>query len=288
MANLADFELFTHVARANSLTEAAKSLNITTSALSKKIKQLEQNLQVDLFSRASYRLTLTPSGEVLLEQCSRLLKELDDTRSLCNKFHDKPEGTLHVVAFSYFAKTLILPKLNKFLCMHPKLNVIIDSTERMPNFDTEQVDIVLGYSIPAPDQENIIQRSMGVTSYVLCAAPEYFAKFGTPDSLNSLCDHRYINHSSRPNRALKLKPKYNFSPKPSLELNNIELIVKAGLMGLGLIQIPLYIADEYLKSGQLVEVLSELQREGEHIYYYYPKYRHVQPKIRKFIDFFLS
>lgn len=86
------FELFTITALAGGLSRAALQLGICKSALSKQLKQLEMALNVDLFSRAGYRLSLTPQGKRLLEQTLRLKRELDDTRTICQQFHQAPTG----------------------------------------------------------------------------------------------------------------------------------------------------------------------------------------------------
>ncbi len=286
MSSLDRFELFTYVAQASSITQAAAVLGVTKASLSKQIKHLEAELRVDLFSRQGQRLHLTEHGKVLLEQCVRLKKELDDARSICQQFHEEPEGTLQVVAFEYFAKQLIFPKLKTFLQRYPKLQLNIDTNERIPNFEREQVDLALGFSLPAP--LDIVRKKMATTRYILCASPQYFAEKGIPEKLNDLTQHLHIGHRGRPvERAIKLKPSYALSIKPYLYLNSIVAMIECAKQGLGLVQLPLYVLAEALKSGELISVLEAYQAVDENVYYYYPNYRYVQPKVRKFIDFFL-
>ena len=286
MSDLDHFEAFIGVASAKSLSQAATQLGLTKATLSKQIKQLEKQLKVDLFSRADYRLSLTPYGEILLRQCLRLKRELDDTRSIYHAFHEQPEGELKIVTFGYFAQKLIFPKLKNFLAQYPKLSLTIDIGQRVPHLEQEQVDLALGFSLPVPYQEEIIQCSMGTTRYVLCASTDYFAQYGRPNCLDTLATYRYISHVNRLEH-LKLKENHNINIQPYLFLNSAESMIECAKLGLGLIQLPIYMVEDYLKDGTLIEVLSEYQRTNEHIYYYYPKYRHTQPKIRKFIDFFL-
>lgn len=286
MSDLDRFELFTYVAQANSLTQAASLVGMTKASLSKQIKHLEADLKVDLFSRQGQRLQLTEQGRVLLVQCLRLKKELDDARSVCQQFIDEPEGILHIVAFEYFAKQLIFPKLNSFLHQYPKLELIIDISERIPDFEREQIDIAVGFSLPVA--MDIVRKRMATTRYVLCAAPKYFAEFGTPKALNDIQHHRYIGHSSRSeNSVINLKPNYEASIKPYLLLNNVSAMIICAKNGLGLIQLPSYLLDDFIAQGDLVEVLAEYQAINANVYYYYPNYRYVQPKVRKFIDYFL-
>lgn len=145
MPDLDRFEIFTLVAQTCSLSQAAQHLSLTKASLSKHIKQLESDLGVDLFLRTKQRLQLTDQGERLLQQCLRLKKELDDTRAICQEFHALPKGTLHIVALDYFAKKMFYPRLQAFMEKYPQLEIIIDISERVPNFDQEQVDIAVGF-----------------------------------------------------------------------------------------------------------------------------------------------
>lgn len=288
MSDLDRFELFTYVAQAESLSHAAIQLGVTKASLSKQIKRLEADLKVDLFSRSGQRLHLTALGETLLKQSLRLKRELDDTRAICQSMVDEPEGELKVVAFRYFARKMIFPHLKAFLKRYPKLHLTIDISERVPNFEREQVDIALGFSLPVPNSEEIMQCSMGTTHYVLCASPEYFSQHGKPNHLEEIKNHQYICHTSRTHEPIKLKPGYKCSTQPYLLLNSVTSMIDCAREGLGLIQLPFYMLENLLKEGTLMSVLDEFQRTDEPIYYHYPKYRYVQPKVRRFIDFFLK
>jgi DNA-binding transcriptional LysR family regulator len=286
MSDLDRFELFTYVAQSNSLTQAASLLGMAKASLSKQIKRLEKDLKVDLFSRHGQRLQLTEQGKILLSQCLRLKKELDGARSICQQLIDEPEGVLHIVAFEYFARQLIFPKLASFFQRYPKLKLIIDINERIPNFEHEQVDIAVGFSLPA--EMEIVRKRMATTRYVLCASPDYFSKFGIPETLKDLQNHHYIGHSSRPeSQVINLKPHYKLAIKPYLLLNSVSAMIECAKNSLGLIQLPSYLLDDFIKRGDLIEVLTEYQATNASVYYYYPSYRYIQPKVRKFIDYFL-
>jgi len=286
MSDLDRFELFIYVAQGESITQAATLLKMTKAALSKQIKRLEAELKVDLFSRYKQRLQLTEQGKALLVQCLRLKRELDDARSICQQFTEKPVGTLHIVVFEYFANQLIFPKLREFLQRYNGLELFIDTSERIPDFEREQVDIAVGFALLAP--MDIVRRKMMTTNYVLCASPEYLARQGRPTTPKDLNNHYYIGHSGRSEKqTIRFKSDYQFSFKPDLSLNSGASMIACAKQGLGFIQLPHFLLETSLKSGELVEVLKKYQATGENIYYYYPKYRHIQSKVRKFIDFFL-
>lgn len=287
MSDLDRFEFFACVAELNSLTQAAIKLNMTKASLSKHIKKLEQDYKIDLFTRSGQRLHLTAQGQLLLDQCQRLQKELNETRAVCTQFHDEPEGILNITIFEYFANKILFPKLQQFLKIYPKLNMVINVSERVPDLEKENIDLAIGFSLPSPN-EIVMQKSMCKTRYILCASPQYFKEHGVPDKLQDLLQHKYIGHVSRPSsQRIKLKSEYKLDIKPYLIVNKVAAMVECAKSGLGLIQIPLYIAQPLLESGQLMGVLEKYQAIDENVYYYYSKFRYVQPKVRKFIDYFL-
>jgi DNA-binding transcriptional LysR family regulator len=288
MSDLDRFELFTQVALRASLTQAAEALGMSKAALSKQIRKLENDLRIDLFDRKGQRLQLTTAGQMLLTQCLRLQKELDDARSLCQQFHQEPEGELRVVCFYHFAYDLIFDRLEQFLERYPRLQCLISLAERLPDFDREQIDLAIGFSVPMPNDE-IVRREMTTTRYTLCASPGYIAKHGPPSSLEQLAQHRYIEHRLRmAPSTLKLKAGYQASLKPWLILDDIQAMIECAVRGLGLVQLPCYLTKDLIEAGKLVEVLRDYQQDGAGVYYFYPKYRYVQPKVRKFIDYFLT
>ncbi len=288
MSDLDRFELFAEVAQLGGITVAAKALGVSKALLSQQIKRLEQQFQITLFNRHKQRLTLTPAGELLLTQCLKLKRELDNARNLlCGGLHDKPKGNLHVVVFPYFAEQLIFPKLKAFLASYPELSLQIDTTERVPDFMDEKIDLSIGFSLPVPNPAEVIQKRMVSTNYLLCGSPGYFKQKGIPKTLNELYQHQYIEHSSRIGCSLKLKSDHSLLLKPHLVLNTVRSMIECARRGAGLIQLPCYMVNELTEQNQLLAVLTEYQATDASVYYHYPKLNYMQPKVRKFIDFFL-
>ncbi len=287
MSDLDRFELFIHVATTENLSEAANFLGVAKSSLSKQIKNLEAELKVDLFSRKGHHLELTSHGRALLENCLALKKELDNTRAFCQQFHDEPEGTLSIATFgNYYASKYIFPRLAEFSERYPKLNLVINTTERIPDFAKDKVDLAIGLSFPVAS--DIVRRKMLSTDFMLCASPAYLKKYGTPKTLDDLKHHRYISLLSRPeSHVLRLKPGYKFSIQPSLLLSSSQDMLECAEHGLGLIQLSDFKLHNALKNKTLVPVLKKYYQTGTDIFYYYPKYRYIRPALRKFIDFFL-
>jgi DNA-binding transcriptional LysR family regulator len=288
MSDLDRFEVFSYVVERGSLTQAAEHLGCTKAAVSKQIKRLEADFSINLFTRHKQRLHLTPEGEQLYQQCLRLRKELQAARNMCENLHAEPAGEMHVVVFQYFAKRLVFPRLREFLARYPKLRLRIGTTEKVPDFSQKSVDLVMGFSLLPPNIDETIQKKMMTTRYVLCATPTYFEQYGKPKQLSDLDQHRYLCHTSRSvQHAIRLKPNQHYALTPYLWLNCVTSIIECALQHIGIVQLPLYMVDNYLRSGELVEVLTECQANADSVFCYYPKSVHMQPKIKAFMEFFL-
>lgn len=289
MINADFFETFYLVAELGSITGAAKKLFVTKTAVSLQIKKLEQLIGTDLFMRVNQRVKLTENGILLFNQCKKLQQELHETRLVCKRFFSYPEGTLKVTAFEYFANKLIFPRVVEFNNLYPKIQLVIDISEDMPDFSGGKTDIAIGFASPPPDEE-LIQRTLCKTNYVLCGSPEYFAQYSYPNELTELLEHKYICHENRvvSKQIIKLQANYDLDIKPYLVLNKVSSMVECALNGIGIVQIPNYLAKQYLDSGRLVAIFPEYQAVDRDIYYFYSKFRYVEPKIRSFIDFFFA
>ncbi|MEM1244120.1 MAG: LysR family transcriptional regulator [Pseudomonadota bacterium] len=287
MSDLNKFELFVRIADAGSITQVAKQLGVTKALVSRKLRQLEKDLQVDLFNRYKQRLQLTDTGKIILAQCQRLQRELATTRELCQSIHDEPEGVLHIVVLDFFARKVIYPKFENFLTRYPKLRIFIDTSERIPDFTKEQVDIAIGFTLPMPP--DIIQRRLQNFRYIMAASPDYFDKYGHPNKLVDLINHKYIGHKARDEiRSINLRKNYHLKIVPYLVLNDVAAMIECAKQGLGIIQLPSYMLEKHIKTGLLEETLPTYQADNMQVYCYYPKFRYVQPKVRKFLDFIFS
>ncbi len=285
MSKLTPFEVFIIVVEQGSITQAAEKLLLTKAAISKTIRNLEQHARIDFFDRSHRELKLTSVGELFYLHCKRVQKELVDARSFLDNFHKQPEGVIRVAVPSYFAAYYLYPHISAFKQAFPKLNIIIDSREELFDFYNDNIDIVCGYSV-LPEDEEITQRKIGQTKYVLCASPTYLKKNGTPQKTDDLKAHIYVDHylRARTNVTRDLKPLF----KHYIEVTNTRELIEAALNHVGFSKIQYYAAQHYFKDKRLKEVLPEISEDDIPIYLYYKRHRYTQPRLRSFIDFFLA
>ena len=286
--SLQQFEVFLTVAEYNSFTAAAKQLGISKAAVSQQIRQLEQNLKAPLFTRSTRRIALTDEGEQLQQQCLRLQNELDATRDLIGQFEAEPSGSLRISSNPYLVNTQLLPILQQYQQLFPKVKIELRTEERLPDMDKEGIDLIYGINWPPP--MDIIARPIGKTRYVLCASPGYLARKGTPKKLSDLQHHDYIAHSGRNKNNIIAQLKSDTIPALNviLRTNNADSLINATKRGMGIAQVHGYMINEELKNGELVEVLSDCLRPSIDLYIYYQKHLFVQPKLRQLINLIMD
>ncbi len=246
-----------------SLAAVARELKISSAAVSKQLTRLEEELGIQLLIRSTRKIEFTDTGASYLEQCRRILEEVDAASALISQSKVTPSGLLKVFCGRNFGHKFIVPHIKEFLTKYPHIELKLELAERVPDLNLEPLDVVIGMSIPATG--DVIQKRIVTTRYVYAASPDYLAI--------DLKNHRYISHSAR-----KVdEPAY-------ICVNDVEAMLQFALDGMGVIKVHHYAIDDYLKNGKLVEVL-----KGETdipIYVAYPNRRFTPSRTRCFIDFF--
>jgi DNA-binding transcriptional LysR family regulator len=276
---------FISVIEEKGFAAAARKNFLTTAAISKKISLLEKELGAQLLLRTTRQISLTDIGKTYYHQCKKILENLKEAEIAIAHSKNEAIGSLHVMAGRYFAVRHILPKLSEFMALNPLLRVHLQLAERFPDLAKEGIDILFGYSIEGPPE--IVRRRVATTRYVLCASPSYLKKYGTPNVPADLLKHRYITHSIRkPNDVICFRHDKKIQVNPILWLNDTIAMRECAIRGMGIVNLHDYTVDKALKEKNLIEILSGHQIPQQSVYLYYQKSRYVQPKIRKFIDFF--
>lgn len=284
MVDLHHIKTFVLITQLGSLAAAARILGISAAAVSKQITRLEKELGVQLLVRSTRKLELTEIGVSYCLQCMHILEEVETASDLISQTKIIPHGALKVVSGRHFANFYIVPHVKEFLLKYPKIELNLELAERIPNLDTEAIDIIIGMSISA--HEDAIQKRIGTTSYSLCAAPDYLKEFGIPEKPEDLKKHRYIAHSMRkPDNELVFHNKEVVTLTPYLRVNDTETMLNFALNGLGIVKLHHYVVEKYLKQGTLHALLTSHNNSEVPIYVAYLQRRFISLKVRCFIDF---
>jgi LysR family transcriptional regulator for bpeEF and oprC len=293
MDRLRAMNLFQRVAELGSFAKASVDLGLSTSVASGAIKDLEAHLGVQLLRRTTRSVRPTDEGMRYLERLRIILAEIDDLEDELKDAGRKVAGHLRLQAPVGFAHQFVAPRLPKFLETYPGLTIELLARNGLPDFVGEALDgaVFIG---EVPDRD-IIARHLGRSAFVTCAAPDYLARQGVPDTPEGLHTHATIGiRSSTTGTALP----WRFQ-KPDGETFYIPLqaravfeasepAVKMAASGGGVLQMIRYLVEPDIKSGRLVPVLDDWLYPGADIVFVYPRHTRRPRRLRVLEDFVLE
>jgi DNA-binding transcriptional LysR family regulator len=285
MSHFSQIAAFIAVVEQNSFAAAAREQGVSTAAISRQISRLEAHLHAQLLHRTTRRVSLTEIGASYYQSCKKTLEELAAAEQDIAGSQAEAIGTLQVTSSRYFALEYLLPRLKEFMKLNPKLIVNLELAERFPDLETEKIDLIFGMAMPG--NLDLVRKQVSTTRYVLCAAPTYLKKWGTPQTPADLSRHQYLAHSMRqPDNTLVFNTKQEIVMQPFLRINDSQALRECAIEGMGIVKLHDYLVAEAMKAGWLVEVLKNFRLPRQPIYLYYQKNKFLQAKIRKFIDFY--
>lgn len=288
----ADLGFFSVLAGAGSLSAAARELGITTPAVSKHLAQMEARLGASLVNRTTRRMSLTPEGEVYLEHARRILGEIDDMEQLLGMSKATPKGLLRVNATLGFGRSHVSPLISKFVRKYPQVEVQLQLSVNPPPLTDDAFDVCIRFG--APPDARVIARRIAPNRRLLCAAPSYLAKHGTPKVPNDLTRHNCIGIrqgeeaygvwrlSSGRGRNAAVEA---IKTRGNLTTNDGEIAVNWALDGHGILMRAEWDIERYLRSGRLVHVLPQYHTPDADIHAVYPQRHQLSGRVRAFVDF---
>lgn len=292
MSALDDLAFFQTLARAGNLTTTARELGLSLSAVSKRLKQLEARLGVELAARTTRRLTLTAEGERYLSRGALILDELGELEnSLTDTHRQGLSGRLRVNATFGFGRRHIAPLLSTFCEAHADIEGWLELTNFPMNLSDHGFDV--GIRIGEPPDSRLIAKPILPNRRVLCAAPAYIAQMPaltTPAELSrQTCLLIRENDTDFPLWRFERcdDPEHVQSVKVSgrLASNDGEVITRMALDGHGVMLRSWWDVNEHLASGALQPLLTQWQGVRADFYAVFEQRRHVPARLRAFIDY---
>lgn len=290
MDRMRRIELFVRAAEAGSFAKAARSLDLTPSAVSHAIADLEKGFGLQVFHRTTRQLRLTEEGEALYEKGIELLRQLAELESGMGKTSERLTGTLRVGINVPLSRNVIMPVLPEFLRRHPQLRLEFHVQSQPKEMHAEGVDMLV--RISEPPTSNLIARKIGQIRHAVYASPQYLKFAGTPKTPDELSQHScLVVKAAGTNRPLD---EWEFSRGterkmirlvPRVVTYDREGLIAAVLAGAGLMRLGCF--DPYLvTSGQLRRVLADWTcPPGFPIFAMYRKAARMPPKVAAFLDF---
>lgn len=285
-----DLRVFVRVMDRGSFSAAAKDLGLTPSAVSKLVSRLEDRLGARLLARSTRRLALTAEGETFLARARRIVADIDEAEAEVMSVRGAPRGRLHINAGTAFGLHQLTPALAAFLARYPEINVELSITDRLVDLIEEQADIaVRSGHIP---QGPFIQRKIADLQRVICAAPSYVERRGTPQSSAELKQHDCIVVAGPGLDRWPFKTRSGIDVvdvAPRVTTDDAEAALRLAIEGAGIVRLSDVIVGEPLRKGELVPLLTDTHHvEPFPLSAIYPMGRQRLPRVAVFLDFLME
>jgi DNA-binding transcriptional LysR family regulator len=286
----ADLGFFSTLAACGSLTAAARELGVTTPAVSKRLTLMESRLGVVLVNRTTRRMSMTPEGQFYLEHARRILGEVDDLAQLLSRAKGTPTGLLRVNATLGFGRSHVAPLISKFVSQYPLVQLQLQLSVTPPSLGDDVFDVCIRFGEP-PDAR-VIARRIAPNRRLICAAPAYLQRHGYPQTPKDLTAHNCIGirqgdeahgvwHLSTAGRRRTESVKV----RGNLVTNDGEIAVNWALEGHGVLMRAEWDIASHLRSGRLVQVLTQYETPDADIFAVYPQRLQHSIRVRAFVDF---
>lgn len=288
MDRLAEIETFVRVAETGGIGAAAERLGVAKSAVSRRLKELEERLGVRLVQRTTRRLSLTETGRAYYERAVSILANLEEADQAAAAIHGTLSGRMRIAAPLSFGIRHLGPAISDFLCQHDALSIELDLNDRRVDLVDDGFDLAI--RIGVLEDSSLIARKLFDARNVLCASPAYLERHGEPQQPDELTGHTGFHYTNTPERRgwTWLDPagrEQSVQMQSRLTANNGDILLEAAEAGLGVCLLPTFIAHGSVEAGRVVPILREIQWRRTACYAVYPPGRHLSAKVRALVDF---
>ncbi len=252
-------EAFTKVVDHLSVSAAATELGVSKGVISKRIVQLEETVKATLLTRSSRKIALTPAGEIYVEFARKALAAVNLAQEGLQSLRSAPSGLIRLTAPISWWQKVLAKLLPEFLHLHPAIEIELLLQDRIMDIAYEGIDFALRMTAsPALD---LVSIPVARLDWVVCAAPSYLASAGEPKKPTDLEQHPCMNYwrvaaddawqfvSGGKSVTVRVHSRYR--------ANNPEAIADAAIAGMGIAELPLYVVEQELASGKLVQILAD-------------------------------
>lgn len=252
--------IFARVAESRSFTEAARVLKMPLSSVSRKVSELEGDLNIRLIDRNKRQIRLTKAGQIYFELCRKGLDTISYANRVMTDRHSGTAGTVTITVPPNLLEVLFLEPIEAFQLHYPEARLRVRVSERMLDFVDDEVD--LSFRVAPPEEPDLVVKTLLRYRHRLLAAPSYLAANPSPRTAKELQDHKTVGfgfHSSRTvSWMLSRRGQVEDTRfEPDLAINDYAAIRAAVFAGLGIGELPEPLCREALLAGQLVEVLPD-------------------------------
>lgn len=285
--NLADIRSFVLIAKLGNFTKAADALEVSRSHVSRQISALEKQMGVTLLTRTTRSLRLTQAGQRFFHQCEAALQLIDQALVAAVDDTKKVQGLIRVNCVGgYLGEELVAQAIAEFMQIYPQITVDLDFSSPRIDLIEDQFDVAFRMG-ELEDAGFIAKRLMDIEMVTL-ASPEYVKQFGEPQHPRELSNHRVLTGSvTKWSFISDCEPtkQYDIHLKGKLTCKNGRALIKACLLGNGLIRVPKVYCETEIKQGNLISVMPLWRINSVPFATIFHKDRYQPKRIRVFVDF---
>jgi DNA-binding transcriptional LysR family regulator len=277
--------VFAQVIEQGSLSAAAKHVGLSRAVVSYHLKKLEAQLEVKLLNRSTRSINLTEAGQAYYERCRVIAEQASAANQQIENFKNEAIGLLKITCPVNIGLQTVVPALNAFKKIYPKIELDLMLTDEVVNIMKEGIDLAIR-GAPLPDS-GLQATKLATLQTCLCAAPEYFLKYGRPKNPADLSHHQWVIYKLTPVVVTLTKGNRSFSvtTKGGISTNNAAARTAFVEAGHGLGRIPTYDAWPKVKAGTLETVLDDYSLSDINVYGVFPPGTANAKKLRLLLNF---
>ncbi|GLS04771.1 transcriptional regulator [Chitiniphilus shinanonensis] len=278
--------VFARVVETGSFVRAAERLDISTTAASRLVADLENHLGARLLNRTTRKLSLTEAGQDYYARCVQILTDVAEAEAALSSETQRPQGTLRIAAPVSLGILHLSPLLPHYRQRYPEVTLNLELADRTVDLVEEGFDLAVRIAPRLGD--NLVARRLCRIRVPITASPDYLARHGVPAEPQALAGHNCLLYSYAAtgddwpfgaDGADKVRVKGN------LRANNGDVLCAAARAGEGIIRQPTFLIGDDLRQGRLVRLLERFGEPDLFAWAVYPSRRHVTAKVRSMIDF---
>jgi DNA-binding transcriptional LysR family regulator len=287
MGQFRQISTFVEVVARGSLSAAARAEGIAPAMIGRRLDALEARLGVKLLQRTTRKLVLTNEGTAFLEDCQRILAELEEAESAVAERSARATGHLLVSAPAGFGRQHVAPLLPSFLAEHRDVTINLNLNDRVVDVVGEGVDVAI--RIASMSDSSLVGVKLADNQRVLVASPAYLKRHGEPRTLDDLARHNCLAISSEGSQRgwtfLDSGKPVTLKVAGNMQCNDGAVLHDWALAGKGLAWRSMWEVATEIDEGRLKTVLDGYSAPGNDIYAVFAQRRHLPLRIRVFVDF---
>ncbi|TQV89747.1 LysR family transcriptional regulator [Aliikangiella coralliicola] len=286
MKSLNDLPIFVAVAESGGFSSAARVLDLSKSAVSKRITQLEQHLGARLFHRTTRHLSLTEAGVSFYDSAAAAVRCAQDAEDAVSALLGEPRGHLKIAVPLSFGQLHVSRMIPEFLNRYPLITIDLVMEDGPINLLDSHVDVAL-LTGKLPDSSLIARRLLPLRS-ITVVSPTYTAKTSLScpkDLLEENCITRSTSSNKNVWSFISKQHSYELNVTGNYSVNNSEALKEAALNGVGIARLPTFVVGEYIANKKLVHLFPDFAMPELDLHLVYPERNYLPQKVKVFNDF---